>query len=411
MDSFESAQGLRHEYRYKAWLIVLMSFVALLVGGTGVFAFAEISTKTHNLVPGSLFAILPIGLAAYFLLLGLRSRLVIQGSQIEVRGAFNEKSANLSEIEGYRTISSRNGSYKQLILKEGRGSITISNAFSADDAYRAFFQKIPDLDARDRDTILSEISQQQDLGATPEERLGALSRAKTIGISLMVVSILLGIAISFPTLGLGQSMIRLCIVLLALIPVVAAYLARSSPLLYSVFKNKKDPRAEVSFIPAIAGFAFIIHTSGAHFVVWQPLLVTMLVVGLAMIALYFSAINGGARGALALLFFAGLYAYGLTEVADTAFDNSPAVPYTTTIIGGHVSHGKSTTYYLRLAPWGPIGYPDDVSVSSRIYRNAHTGDTVCLALHDGSLKAPWFRVNPCDDGSQPVSYGPPDLPQ
>jgi hypothetical protein len=411
MNTFGQMPALRHEYRFKSWLIALICFLALLIGGSGVMLLRQAQTQPRDAVSLILIALFPIAMGAYLLLRGFRSRIVLESTRIEVRGAFSEKSADQAEIEGSRTISSRNGSYTRLILKEGRGSITVSNSFNTDDYYREFFQKIPDLDERDRKALLDEISQQQDLGATPEERLDALNRAKLYGYGLTGVSILLAVAL---VLGktLGPSTIQLCIVLLAIAPFVSAYLVWRSPLLYAVFKMKKDPRIEVSFIPFIAGIAFIFQNGGDHFVTMQPLYLTMAVAGVALLALFFnSAKSGASRAFIGLIVFVGFYSYGLAAVADTAFDSSPAVPYTSSVVGGHVSHGRSTSYYLRLAPWGPIDHEKDVSVSSHIYNNAHVGDTVCLALHSGSLHAPWFKVVPCGDDSAPANFSPPDLPQ
>jgi hypothetical protein len=412
MESFEQTSGLRHEYRYKAWLMVLMCLVAICIGGSCIFVWSATYEKTRSFVPGSLFAILPIFIAAYFLLMGLRSRIILEGSRIDVRGAFTDKSADQSEIQGFRTISSRNGAYTQLILKEGRGTITISNSFSTDDAYRAWFQKVPDLDERDRKALLDEIAQQQDLGATPEERLGALGMAKTWSIALIVVSILLGGVIMFSNDATSLSTVRLCVVLLALVPLVSAWLVRSSPLLYTILKKKKDPRGDVGWPIFIAGLAFIFRTTGIHFVSMGPMIFSMVVVAIALAALFYNAASSSARSAwVALLMFAGLYGYGLIAATDIVFDNSPAAAYAATIVSGHVSHGKSTTYYLRLAPWGPIDHEKDVSVSYTVYHHAHLGDSVCTTLHNGSLHAPWFRVTTCEDQSAPQNTAPSDLPQ
>ncbi len=354
----------------------------------------------------------PTFLGVFLLAYAFRSRLIIDGSHITVRGAFTEKSADLSEIEGFRTVSSRNGTYKQIYLKEGRGSITLSNSFSTDDDFKAWFQKIADLDERDRQALLDEIAQQQDLGATPEERLAALSRAKAVSIALLVVSVLLGIALDFGSSKLSLSMVRLCVVLLALAPLFSAWLVWRSPLLYAVIKKKKDPRGEVSWVVFIAGLAFIFCISGDHFVDMGPMIFSMALVGLALVAVFFNAAKAGARGAwIALLLFSGLYGYGVVAVTDVMFDQSPAAAYATTVVGGHVSHGRSDTYYLRLAPWGPIAYEDDVSVSHSLYDSSHLGDTMCATLHSGSLHAPWFRVTACADQPASLETAPSDLPQ
>jgi len=179
-----------------------------------------------------------------------------------------------------------------------------------------------------------------------------------------------------------------------------------------VIKKKKDPRGEVSWVVFIAGLAFIFRTSGDHFVSFGPMLLSMVVVGVALVAIFFNAAKAGARGAwVALLMFAGVYGYGSVAVTDVVFDDSPAAAYSTTVVSGHVSHGKSDTYYLRLAAWGPIDHEDDVSVSHAVYRSAHLGDTVCTTLHNGSLHAAWFRVTACGDQSAPQDSAPSDLPQ
>jgi hypothetical protein len=142
------------------------------------------------------------------------------------------------------------------------------------------------------------------------------------------------------------------------------------------------------------------------------MILSMAAVGMGMAALFYTAAKAGSRGAwVALLMFAGLYGYGLIAGTDVVFDNSPADNYETAVVGGHVSHGRSTTYYLRLAPWGPVAYEDDVSVSYTVYHHAHLGESVCATLHKGSLRAPWFRVTNCEDQAVPQDTTSTDLPQ
>lgn len=412
MGTIEQMPGLRREYGMNSWTKGIFTLLGLAMAGGGIFGAWKVMPLPGSGILTTIFALVPTSLGIFLLAYAFRSRLVIEGSHITVRGPFTEKSADLDEIEGFRTFSSRNGTYRQIYLKEGRGSITLSSSFSTDDDFKAWFQKIPDLDERDRQALLDEIAQQQDLGATPEERLAALTRAKAISIALLAASVLLSVAIDFNFVRLSLSMVRLCVVLLALAPLVSAWLVWRSPLLYVVMKRKNDPRGEVSWVVFIAGLAYIFRTSGDHFVSMGPMIVSMVVVGIALVAIFFNAAKAGARGAwVALLMFAGIYGYGSVAVTDIVFDDSPAAAYTTTVVGGHVSHGKSTTYYLRLAPWGPIVQEDDVSVSHTVYRNAHIGDTVCTTLHGGRLNAPWFQVTACGDESAPQNTVPSDLPQ
>ena len=49
------------------------------------------------------------------------------------------------------------------------------------------------------------------------------------------------------------------------------------------------------------------------------------------------------------------------------------------------THGKNASSYLRLAPWGPTAYYEDVDVPKRVYQEARVGDQICIELHSGFL--------------------------
>lgn len=398
MNSIKQAAATRHEYRLRIGPRGLLLSFAFLLAVVGIFA--AISLAAHPNGPASAIMILfLLPLSAYMLAVALRSRLVIEGTRIKVRGAFRECSADLSEIEGFRTISTRNGTYRKLYLKVGRGAITLSNSFATDDDFRAWFQQITDLDKRDRDALLEEISHDQELGATPEERLAALSTARTWSIFALVVAVAAAAALNF-----GDAALQVpSAVVLAFVPVATLLLLQRSPLLYAVVKQKADPRAELSYALLAAGFGLVLRNRGIHLVSLQPLLPLIALVAIICTGLLYVSSRKGAsvRGRLvALLFFAGLFSFGLATVANSLADRSIAAAYNVTVIGKHVSHGRSTTYYLQLEPWGPFDHPNQVSVSSSAYDATNIGDPVCLLLHPGRLHAPWFQTVLCT--TQPV---------
>jgi heme-degrading monooxygenase HmoA len=393
MNSLDQATATRHEYRLRIAPKGLLLFFALLLAAVGIFA--AISTSSHPNGSASVMVFLfLLPLSAYMLATVLRSRLVIEGARIEVRGAFRERSADLSEIEGFRTVSSRNGTYQKLYLKDGRGSITLSNSFATDDDFRAWFQQLTDLDKRDRDALLQEISNDQELGSTPEERLSALSTARTWSIFALVIAVAAAAALNF-----GDAVLRVpSAIVLALVPVAVMLLLQRSPLLYAIVKQKSDPRAELSYAFLVAGFGLVLHNRGIHFVSIRPLLPLIAAVAIVCAVLLYAAAPKAPQAfgrLIALLFFAGLYSYGLAVVADSLADQSPVTAYNVTVIGKHISHGRSNTYYLQLEPWGPIAKPNQVAVSSSAYDATTPGSEVCLQLHPGRLHAPWFQTVPC----------------
>jgi len=383
----------RYEYGIKGWLKGFYLLIGLCAAG-GALYFCYLSqigrADSSSLVVATFLA----ALATFLVTFVLRSRLIIDRDHIEVRGVFRQRSAELNEIEGYRIISDRNGSFTRFYLKQDRGSFKMSNYFATDDNFKAWLQQVIDFDKRDRDALLDEISKQQDLGHTPEERLATLSQAKTTSILALVVAIAAAAAVNF-----GEPVLQVPFALaLALVPVGLAILIQRSPLLYSVFKRKSDPRAELSYALMVASFGFMIRNRGVHLVSMQPLLLMIAIVALAYCAAFFRSSSQSSSpfgSTIALLFFAGIYSYGMTVAADSLADHSKVSTYSVEVTGKRISRGRSTTYYLKLAPWGPVESPNEISVSSATYDGFSPGQQLCLSLHQGRLRAPWYTPVSC----------------
>jgi hypothetical protein len=96
------------------------------------------------------------------------------------------------------------------------------------------------------------------------------------------------------------------------------------------------------------------------------------------------------------LVFSGLLSFGMVTAADTIHDPSQASVFTTQVTGKQVSGGRSTTYYLVVAPWGPMEGTSKISVSATRYGNTAIDDQVCVGLH-----APWYALVDCPTESEP----------
>jgi len=342
----------------------------------------------------AMVGIFPLVIGIYLLLMVLRSRLTIDGTHIEVRGAFREKSAELGEVEGFRTVTTRNGSYWRLQLKPGRGSITIQKWFDCDDL-RAWFQQLTDLDEQDRKQLLNEIEQDQELGATPEQRMGALAAAKQINVGLSAIAVIAAVG-----LFAGGVRWRLpAAIVLALIPVAVLYLLNTEPLLYALGKSRRDPRTELSIALLAAAMGFFFNGVQTHFVSWMPMLPAMALVALGFIAAFYMLGHKGprTRGFHALvLICGGLFSMGLIAECDTQLDNAKPIPYAAQVVNKHTASGKSTTYYLDFDAWGPFDSANQVSVPKSVYDAAEPGVTVCFDVYSGALHAVWFERVACD---------------
>jgi hypothetical protein len=397
MDAIPRYVPGRREYGVKTWLrmIYLLAGMGFLVFGL-VLGPVLLHAPARGL-PAALPGLFLLGFGIYMLATVTRSRLVIDGARIEVHTAFRERSAEVGEIAGFRTIRSRNGNYIWLKLREGRGSITIPYTLDVDEDFRAWLRQLPNLDEQDRDAILGEIEEEQSLGATREERLAALPTARTWAVFLAIVAVVaaVGLALAPPPLR------ALAASVLAVTPLVAAMLLHRAPLLYAVFKQKSDPRAELSYVLFIAPFGLLIHASGLHLISFQPLLLVAVPVALACFAGFAGAsrAGGGRPGTwLALAFFSCLYGFALAMVTDTLGDSAAASTYRPAVLGKHVSHGRSTSYSLTLEPWGARQQPESVGVSATTYGRVSIGDSVCIEAHRGNLHVAWFRIAACDEG-------------
>ncbi len=92
------------------------------------------------------------------------------------------------------------------------------------------------------------------------------------------------------------------------------------------------------------------------------------------------------------IIFVAVYACGLTVMGNCLFDQSQPEVFTVQVIGRHVSSGRSTSYHVMLAPWGPVAEAKDVTVPRAQYKQIAVGQEVHVAKKAGILRIPWFYI-------------------
>ena len=90
----------------------------------------------------------------------LRSRLTLDGSQLELRSALRTHTAERSEIEGLRKIKNQYGSWTRVYLKEDRGAFNVSDSFTGSDDLNEWLKGLRDLDERDAADMTRQIGTQ-----------------------------------------------------------------------------------------------------------------------------------------------------------------------------------------------------------------------------------------------------------
>jgi hypothetical protein len=374
-------------------------YAALGLGGGGYFLF---ESAAHPLgsplgVPfGALFLIPGIVLT----LSALRSRLTLEGDQLELRSALRTRTVRRDQIDGLQRVRRDVGNVTRIFLKEHRGVLTVSAAFTGSADLEEWLSGLPDVDERNAAQTEKMIdgNSTAGVGSRPHDEL--LRKARTWARGLTAIAVVACIAAAVP----NDRVYFTGMTTLLVLPPIGIFLLHRWPLLFTTFRAKVDPRADLIWLILLSGLGIMLSlmlaSNPAHLVDVPTL---MLWIGLAVFVALFLPLArivwrspARAAGLPLLTIFGIMYSVGLVDAADTMPDESTASFFRTWIVDKHEDQGsRFTTYYLRLAPWGPIPQPDNVSVPAGTYSRSALGDPICLALHAGLLHAPWYRFVPC----------------
>ncbi len=157
MISFQLGNVIRHEYplklsKYTRRLLLGTAFtVAGIRLGCNILTTPDHIVGPEFLAPATILIFSGISI----LLSALRSRMVVEGTQIEIHSSFRKRSLDLTEIEGFRTIRTRRGSYPILCLKYGRRRNVLLSQFAIGSDFGRWLQQLTDLDALDMSEIVS----------------------------------------------------------------------------------------------------------------------------------------------------------------------------------------------------------------------------------------------------------------
>jgi hypothetical protein len=98
-----------------------------------------------------------------------------------------------------------------------------------------------------------------------------------------------------------------------------------------------------------------------------------------------------------LLILCCSYGYGAGLQVNAILDRSTPHTYRVIVTSKNVSHGRSTSYHLNLAPWGPNASGQNLMVAYSQYAAVKPGDTVCMLLRAGALGVAWSELSRCKE--------------
>jgi hypothetical protein len=334
-------------------------------------------------------------LGAYLVLAMLKSKLILTADSIELRDPFITKHMLRSQIAGWRILPTQYISTLELVPRDPHAKkIKFPLTLEVDEQFDAWLATLTSLDEQERSESFSQLKAQMDPTLTDDQREELLLKAHRFS--------------KFLTWATGFAAVwgwfyprpyPLVILLLSAIPPIAIYAGLRAKGVYQFDGKRNDVRPSLAAPIIVPGLILSLRAiSDFSFLRWQQLLSPILVVAVTMTALLAAADpkSGKQRWLiLATLFLAVAYGGGVTAMADALLDRSAPQVLQVEVLHKHISSGRSTTWYLHLAPWGPQDHAEDVSVSRSLYSSVQTGQIVCVYLYPGTLKIPWFQVARC----------------
>lgn len=94
-----------------------------------------------------------------------------------------------------------------------------------------------------------------------------------------------------------------------------------------------------------------------------------------------------------LIFCVSLYSVAATYAINCVYDYSESKIYTTEVLDKRKNRGsKSTTYYVKVAPWGHHHDKEEIRISANDYSLFTIGDSVDIHYKKGVFNIPWYRL-------------------
>jgi hypothetical protein len=382
------------------WLVSVLGLVMVSLSLAGAI-FLSFGDQGRNpagsailLMVCAVFALMGI----YLLAVALFYRVILQADSIQVFEIYRRSSVSRLQIEGRSHFAYGQGMTAWVLVpKPGSGGkIKLSNFLKTDKDFRAWIQSLPDLDLDKK-------------RAADRERREAVASLEQHGIAeLTLRRIAGGLSIAAYGLGFASFFVRdvnhLLTWALMVLPWVAILLVAKFAPFYRFGGPRNSPLPDLSL--ALIGPGFFLTLGVLQSVVpvgwegplWLSVLGSVMLVGVAFWRDPWLKQHRGTTVLLLLLCCS--YGYGAGMQVNALLDGSTPQTYRVVVTAKHVSHGKSTSYHLSLAPWGPKANGQDLMVPYSQYAVVRPGDTVCMLLRSGALGVAWSELGGCGGSLQ-----------
>jgi hypothetical protein len=383
------------------WRLVLLAVGGVSIAAALVIGYLLNSYRSQSGVSPpqnlwlSLLALALLG--AYAIARALRFRVVLSVDRIEIVEPLGRRQMLRTQIQGRRLQRGQYCATLDLVPQDRKADhLWIPLVFKTDNTWREWFAAFSDLDAEEIEEAEQTVIQRRYPYLPLDEGVWQIARLRRLAGWVNAAAILLILAASpaIPT--------HLTVAACILLPLIAVSLVARFQPLYRFGRTFNEPYPSLLLALILPGLVMILaltETYPIHPLNW-PLL-------LLLATLFGFALTGGAIRAdpwsqkeQGNWYLIGVmlwpYGFGAALGLNALGDYSVAQIYPVTVLSKHVSTSSSTTYSLRVTPWGPLTYGDAASVSRAVYRSVTPGETVCVYLKHGAFHVPWYRVDRCD---------------
>ena len=386
---------LHREYRTATgWRLVIYLLAPPLIVVFLATPFLLFS-KSKSVGVSVAFLLLMWGLAA-FLLFGLlearKAKFTITAHNLVYESLLGRKVIPLANLKGYRT----DWQYTYFV-STNPADPKIKISYTTEDyanMQQWFADRFPELNQLEQAEEAAQVLIDPALGPTEEDRLTTVAQARQVARLLNTAGVVVAVWLLHPQPYRWAVAASVAVPLL----VIAALWQHPGTLRLDERGNSSYPSVLTALLlPAFAlfGRAAFDFELESYAPFWPR--VGAVAAGLAVLLMGSRWRQGHLRHyqsafVLAVVLYVFFFSVGATVLVNCVFDESSAAVYPARVVGKETSSSQTTTYYLKLSPWGPRTTSEIVTVGAAYYRQMRVGDSLHIYLRPGRLHVPWLEV-------------------
>jgi hypothetical protein len=375
-------KGLPHTIGYNGSFPVLALLFAVFFGFCAWASDRE-QTETRRLAILVIFGVLT-ALCLWAFLHTWLTKVRLEADRAVARGLFGSRTLMRSEIAGVRRLDAVSPAVSRLVpAAPGERPITLNGApwRKRDAVLEAWVEGFPDL-----------TEPRADAPVVWQGDPRVLRRA-SLWLNILAVAVgVWGAFFPFPY--------ALAIIAAAIVPWlgVAAVRMTWGAIAFDAPRGANAPTAAFVLLAPLLPLVIRPLVDKAYYD-WLPLDAALVVGALAAMGGFLALFPWMRAGRRAWWFgpaiFGAAYAFGVFANADTLADRARPQVFQTEVVDKSISTGRSRSYHVKLAPWGPRTTTDTDDVTSGTYDDLHLGGRACVTLHPGALGVRWYTIAPC----------------